>query len=344
MKKAFTLVELLAIIVILGVIAIVSIPAINDMLESQKEDEYDKFVKDLYLVAENYVTIESSIKANLNKNDNIFINIGDLINEGYITHEIVNPKTEEVIDSSDTIKVIKNDDNSLSFEYYDFDITTDAYPQNGLVLHLDGYTKPDNNVWTDLSGNGNAVLNNIASDAWDGNSITFDGVNDYAIISGFGSNITESMSVVVTFKGLKNNIWGSGILGSNHTSQGRLYISGGDKFGFNFTTPSIDAWTTTSTVITPNNIYNNVTVFDRTTNNNNIIYVNGESVYSDTRGLDVTWNVGDLTIGKAFGINSYLSNHPYNNSSVYDVLIYDRVLSEEEVKSIYTISSTRIGE
>ena len=47
MKKGFTLVELLAILVILGVITLVAVPSIITSNKKSKDQEYEKFKSEL---------------------------------------------------------------------------------------------------------------------------------------------------------------------------------------------------------------------------------------------------------------------------------------------------------
>ena len=53
-KKGFTLVELLAIIVILGVIVVIALPQIGGSSNSNKEREYEKIIKIIESAAKVY--------------------------------------------------------------------------------------------------------------------------------------------------------------------------------------------------------------------------------------------------------------------------------------------------
>lgn len=54
MKKGFTLVELLAIIVILGIIAIIATPVINDLIENARKNTFKSSALKLVEVAKQY--------------------------------------------------------------------------------------------------------------------------------------------------------------------------------------------------------------------------------------------------------------------------------------------------
>ncbi len=123
MKDGFTLVEMMAIIVILGIIALVSIPAINSMLEKQTDEAYNNFLNELNLITENYVTVESNINNTLNTNGEVCVTVSDLKKEGYISEEIINPKTDENILDENVIKVKKDVDYNLHFEFFENSVT-----------------------------------------------------------------------------------------------------------------------------------------------------------------------------------------------------------------------------
>ncbi len=112
--KAFTLVELIAIIIILGIIAIIAIPSIGSMFEKQKEQEYQKFLNNLYIIAESYIVVNDEKHANLE--NGVEVTIEEIKNEGFINQVIINPKTEQEILLTDTILITKTD-GIYSFEY-----------------------------------------------------------------------------------------------------------------------------------------------------------------------------------------------------------------------------------
>ena len=78
-NKGFTLVELLAVLVILIAISSIAIPTISSSLDRSKNKQTQSKNKLLISAAELYVTDHRN-----NINDNCFISVQTLINEGYV--------------------------------------------------------------------------------------------------------------------------------------------------------------------------------------------------------------------------------------------------------------------
>lgn len=105
-KKGFTLVEILAIIVILGVLIVIVTPNIFSMLQNSKTKAYNNMISTietagtLYL-NKNKTTIEETIY-----NSRIFsITLKDLKTKGYLKKDLKNPKTNTVLDETKTVKI-----------------------------------------------------------------------------------------------------------------------------------------------------------------------------------------------------------------------------------------------
>ena len=114
-KKGFTMVELLGIVAIIAAILIFTVPSIIGMLKRDEESEYNRFLEDLYLAGETYAQLNID-----NYPDGTgIVNVQDLIENGYIKSSTVNPKTDQVIKSSDKIIITKEADGSYSYEYKD---------------------------------------------------------------------------------------------------------------------------------------------------------------------------------------------------------------------------------
>ncbi len=96
-EKGFTLVELLAVIVILALIALITVPIINGTINSSKER----------LEKEQYERVEQAVKTYTAKNvsdDCACVSIDDLKQDGYLENVVIrNPKTGDAIDGIYTI-------------------------------------------------------------------------------------------------------------------------------------------------------------------------------------------------------------------------------------------------
>ena len=92
-KNAFTLIELLAIIVILSVLAFILIPTLKDSIDKAKKSAYDDQVNIIKGAAETYF-INSNFRVDRDNPKVMYLN--DIVSSGYIdAKKIVNPVTED---------------------------------------------------------------------------------------------------------------------------------------------------------------------------------------------------------------------------------------------------------
>lgn len=92
-EHGFTLVELLAVIVILGLIALVSVPAITGLIKSGKEDLSEDQKKSIEMAAKNWASDEKNIKNLPKSGHSICVNLSTLQEGGYVDLDLKNPKT-----------------------------------------------------------------------------------------------------------------------------------------------------------------------------------------------------------------------------------------------------------
>ena len=115
MNKGFTLVELLAVIAILGIISLIVVPAVDKSLNSGKDDLYKTQIKQLGKGVKDYYTehLNELPKA---VNETSCKTIKNLQDDGYLPLNIENPKTGELFSSSTRGCAKKITENS--FKYY----------------------------------------------------------------------------------------------------------------------------------------------------------------------------------------------------------------------------------
>lgn len=104
-NKAFTLIELLAIIVVLGVITIVAVPSIATSNKKMKERDYNEFCQTVKNAAEIYVETHQdkteviNLKAGTSSYE---IPVEDLIATGLLNSNLKNPNTNSPVSGSVT--------------------------------------------------------------------------------------------------------------------------------------------------------------------------------------------------------------------------------------------------
>ncbi len=120
MKKGFTLVELLAVIVILALLAVIAVPSAFGISESIKEKMYCEKISMILSSAKTWGNEHSS---RLKSNCYLETSIKALIDEGVIKKEndnapyITNPVTGESMDEKKVFLYLKN---KRAYAFYDF--------------------------------------------------------------------------------------------------------------------------------------------------------------------------------------------------------------------------------
>lgn len=115
-NKGFTLVELIAIILILSIILTVAFTTLSKSLENSNEKKYQTMIENLTLAAEEYANLPGvyrKINQDLNDGKRVTIDIIELINAEIIDEIPTNPKTNKEV--TGYVLVYKNSDNELIF-------------------------------------------------------------------------------------------------------------------------------------------------------------------------------------------------------------------------------------
>ena len=101
-KNAFTLIELLAIIVILAILALILIPTLKDSINDAKNAAYNDQVNIIKESAQTYF-INSNFRVDSNTPKVLYLN--DIVSSGYInSNKLVNPITGETMTGCILIK------------------------------------------------------------------------------------------------------------------------------------------------------------------------------------------------------------------------------------------------
>ena len=125
MKKGFTLVELLSVIVILGILASIAIPTINTAINSSRNKAYNEQINTIQNAARTYMSKNSLKLPNQEENGKCTISVSTLQKEGLLSvDDIVNPrykknssKPEEKFKNFDGKVIVTFANNKYKYEY-----------------------------------------------------------------------------------------------------------------------------------------------------------------------------------------------------------------------------------
>lgn len=146
MKKGFTLIEVLSVIVILSVICAIAYPKIIDVIESSRISAYNS--------AKGNIIESAKLKylADINNAKITEYTVDDLIASGYLSKNTKNPITSKNYEN--TKVVITNDNGKVSYSYIDSDTLYDIISKkDGIYKDNENYIFKGNNVYNYVSFN-----------------------------------------------------------------------------------------------------------------------------------------------------------------------------------------------
>jgi len=213
-KKGFTLIEVLAVIVLLGLIALITVPIIRKTMKDSKQKLYEEQLIQIETGLKNWAS--SNIFLLPEDNDSIKLSLGQLKQSGFAEKEIKNPKNNKCF-SNESILSITKYNNSYIYEVeeiVDVDCNlienTPTIKLNGNVVeHLKvGDSYIDAGVIA-LDSSGNDITGNVVTTiTGSGTSIDTSDVGTYTItysITDGGKTMTAIRNVLVGYN--KNGIW-----------------------------------------------------------------------------------------------------------------------------------------
>ena len=264
-----------------------------------------------------------------------------------------------------TIKVKESyeADNDRAGDIYDA-LTGNVKPEyvsDGLILRYDANNNTGNGhsttatTWKDLSGNNRDCnlqnFDNNANSGWTSNSLKLDGINDYGVIQNLDMSGYNEITICATYKVLSvpnRADCRPAILCSNSAGPGRIYLgyNGSNAYALNYSEP--DTWFTTNNgdMVLNQTTSVGATYMARNSAEKNRIYKNGTLLKEMQATMTTNWSNYTLTLGQGFG-GDYASGdnaaHPYPNVEIYDILIYNRILSQAEMEQNYKAAQQNFG-
>ena len=115
MKRGFTLVELLAVLILLGVVSLIAIPSIGKILNRSREKARESTKNELIKAAKNYYA--DNIRELPDDGSHKCLSVSEIEESGYISNDdIVDPTTEEKL--TGYVKIyFDNTYNQYTYEY-----------------------------------------------------------------------------------------------------------------------------------------------------------------------------------------------------------------------------------
>ena len=113
-KNAFTIVELLGIIIILGIILAITMPLTNKIISNAENESYNLLVSNLKGAAEDYLADNMDLIPE-NDGDKVVITLDDLVKGNYLDADVENPKTHKKMSYSKTTITITYSGGSYNY-------------------------------------------------------------------------------------------------------------------------------------------------------------------------------------------------------------------------------------
>ena len=118
-RKAFTLIELMGVLVIIGILTVILVPVINNTIKNNKQTLYDNQLEMIRLAAQNLATDNTYILPE-EDGEEIYITLGQLRAMGYAEGTIIDPLTNENFSDNLIVMIIKKGND------YDYVINLDG--------------------------------------------------------------------------------------------------------------------------------------------------------------------------------------------------------------------------
>lgn len=109
-NKGFTLIELIAAITIMIIISVIVTVNLSKIGEKNEEKRYNEFKQQVADAACVYIDLSKNSATKQSCYNNCTVNVSDLITDGLVSEDLINPKTDTKIDTSLTVSVRWNNE------------------------------------------------------------------------------------------------------------------------------------------------------------------------------------------------------------------------------------------
>lgn len=117
-KKAFTLIELVAVIIVIGIIGLITFPIVNSTIKNSREKSYNAQVEMIIESSKKWAVKNADILPD--ENETLKVNISQLIKEGFIKNTsdgfLKNPIDNSTMNGCVAIRYT-DDYNQYTYEY-----------------------------------------------------------------------------------------------------------------------------------------------------------------------------------------------------------------------------------
>ena len=120
MKKGFTIIELLSVIIIISLILLLVVPTVTDLISNSEKKGYKIQINTIKDAATNFTLENYSLFSSSDEFDSFTIDLKLLKDLAFIDYEIKNPITNKFFSDDTTIKLTR-DKNTYKIEVLDFD-------------------------------------------------------------------------------------------------------------------------------------------------------------------------------------------------------------------------------
>ena len=115
-KNGFTLVEIIAVLVIMSILLTLTVPAVLNNVDRKKRSEHDSIIEEIETSAKLYINQNKDVAAYISSAGEININYQTLVSEGLVKANQIDPLTNEQWTSESYVNV-KYQDNKYITEY-----------------------------------------------------------------------------------------------------------------------------------------------------------------------------------------------------------------------------------